>query len=165
MAMIFPIVLLVLFAIIELGVGFRDYLSISNAAREGARVASAMGDDANADCIVVQTVAEQITVASSIDNLQRMEIFRANASGNQIPSATNIYTFVGTDPLDCGHWSGVVTWPAATRNVVAGGATPLDIVGVRLLYTHSWLTGFPPFSGQFTINESTISRLEPEEYA
>jgi hypothetical protein len=48
--------------------------------------------------------------------------------------------------------------------VVVGGPDDLDIAGVRIVFDHSWITGFPPFSGTFTINEATVSRLEPEEY-
>ena len=31
--------------------------------------------------------------------------------------------------------------------------------------THEWVTGFPPFRGSFTIEESTITRVEPEAFA
>jgi hypothetical protein len=36
---------------------------------------------------------------------------------------------------------------------------------MRIVYQHDWLTGFPPFSGSITIDEQTISRLEPEGFA
>jgi hypothetical protein len=30
--------------------------------------------------------------------------------------------------------------------------------------TRDWVTGFPPFRGSFTIDESTITRLEPQAF-
>ena len=35
---------------------------------------------------------------------------------------------------------------------------------VRVIMTRSWLTNFPPFTGSFTIDESTITRVEPEVF-
>jgi hypothetical protein len=36
---------------------------------------------------------------------------------------------------------------------------------MKMVYTHDWFTGFPPFNGFITIDEQTISRLEPEGFA
>jgi hypothetical protein len=150
-AIVMPIVILVLLGILETGVAFRDFLTVSNAAKEGVRVVASMGDDPTSDCVA----------------LVEIEIFRADANGNQISGDTNTYSLqLGGDPADCGDWT--VTqfgWDPLDRNVVTGGSPPLDIAGVRVLYTHGWMTGFPPFNGSFTIDEATVSRLEPEEYA
>jgi hypothetical protein len=33
------------------------------------------------------------------------------------------------------------------------------------VHRHDWFTQFPPFSGFITINETAISRVEPEGFA
>jgi hypothetical protein len=46
-----------------------------------------------------------------------------------------------------------------------GGGSTLDIIGVRVILDREWVTGFGPFSGSMTVDESTITRMEPEVYA
>jgi Flp pilus assembly protein TadG len=166
-ALVLPIVILVLLGILESGVAFRDFLTVSNAAKEGVRVVAAMGDDPNSDCVALAKTAASITTSIRIEQLVEVQIFRADANGNQIGSDTNTYSLdPGGDPADCADWNvNQYGWDPLDRNVVTGGTTPLDIAGVRIIYTHGWMTGFPPFNGSFTINEATVSRLEPEEYA
>ena len=43
MAIVFPLLVLMIIGIIEIGVAFRDYLTVSAASREGARVAALAG--------------------------------------------------------------------------------------------------------------------------
>jgi hypothetical protein len=166
-AIVMPIILLVVIGILETGVAFRDFLTVSNAAKEGVRVLAAMGDDPMVDCVALTKTASALTTSVRIQNLISVEIYRADANGNQIMVDTNRYTLdIGGDPADCDDWTATVYgWDPLDRIVEVGGSPPLDIAGMRIMYTHRWITGFPPFSGSFTINEATISRLEPEEYS
>jgi hypothetical protein len=166
-AIVMPIVLLVVIGILETGVAFRDFLTVSNAAKEGVRVIAAMGDDPAVDCVALTKTATSLTTSVRIENLVAIEIFRADANGEQIMADTNRYTLdIGGDPTDCDDWTATLYgWDPLDRIVEIGGTPPLDIGGMRLTYTHQWITGFPPFSGSFTINEATVSRLEPEEYS
>jgi hypothetical protein len=93
----------------------------------------------------------------------RIQINKADSAGNQITAKTNTYTYTGTDPSDCADWTAVVNWPSTSRQTLVG-TTPLDIIGVRLIVEHDWMTGFPPFTGSFDVDEATIIRLEPEAY-
>ena len=157
--------------ILEVGVAFRDLLTVSNAAKEGVRVVAAMGDDPMSDCVVLTKTSSALASSVSLDNLLTIEIFRALANGN--PSHDiNVYTLpVGADPTDCTNWSpnpmdiDALVWSPEDRNVKVGVGDDLDIAGVRVTYTHDWITGFPPFMGSFVVDEATVSRLEPEEYA
>lgn len=166
-AIVMPIVILVLLGILETGVAFRDFLAVSNAAKEGIRVVAAMGDDPTADCVALAQTTAALSTSVSLEQLVEIEIYRANANGDQISGDTNSYSLQpGGDPADCGDWTvNQFGWDPLDRNVVTGGSPPLDIAGVRVVYTHGWMTGFPPFTGSFTIDEATVSRLEPEEYA
>lgn len=165
-ALVLPILLLVLISIFEIGAAFRNYLTVSYMAREGARMSAFLGTNINADCTMVTTLATQMG-PGDLSNLERIEIFRANAAGNQVISDTNTFTFTGTDPANCAHWSQVITWPSTSRQteVSMTGSPPLDVIGVRLVLIEGWMTQFPPFGGTYTVNENTIVRMEPEAFA
>lgn len=160
-----PIMILVMIGTMEIGLAFKDYLTISYAAREGARVGALAGDSVDADCDIVTAVVD-IIGPTGLDHLQRLEIYEADPiTGAQVVANTNTWTYVGTDPYDCaGDWTIVETWPSTSRQVAFGATSVLDIIGVRALVTHTWITGMPPFSGSFTVDEAAITRIEPEAF-
>jgi Flp pilus assembly protein TadG len=162
MAIILPTLVLVLISIFEIGLAFRDYLTVSYLTREGARLASSNGKQLNADCITVTNLASNMT-AGDLARLQQLQIFKADANGNQLLSSTNTFIFTGSDPLNCAHWSQTISWPSTSRQTTVG-SQQLDIIGVRMILRHDWVTGFPPYSGFFNVNENTITRMEPEAF-
>lgn len=161
-----PIMILIMLGTLEVGLAFKDYLTVSYATREGSRIGALAGNDPDADCNIVQGVLAALGSATSMDDFQRLQIFAADpTTGNRIVAKTNTWTYVGTDPYDCANdWTIVENWPSTSRAVVFGPTSELDIIGVRVEYTHDWITGFPPFSGSFTIDETTIIRIEPEAF-
>ena len=172
-AVVLPILLLVVIAILELGLAFKDYLTVSYLSREGTRIGALAGDDQHADCAILRGIGELAT-PKDLERVDEVQIFRANQStGAQIPGNTNVASYVvGRDPTICSvpanptidGWSfSTVTWPPTSRQTVVG-STPLDIIGVRVILTRNWITGFGPFRGDSTIDESTITRLEPEVF-
>lgn len=168
MAVVLPMLVLTLVAILELGGAFRDMLTTSNAVRDGVRILTAKGDDSDADCSALLAAVDTLTLAGRFEDLQRIEIYKADSSGNQIgPGSTNVYTFTFGDPEDCDDWNGYpgTNYPPSSRYVLAGGATPLDIIGMRIVHQHDWFTQMPPFSGSINIDETAISRVEPEGFA
>ena len=162
-AMVMPLILLLVIGILEYGLLFRDWLTVSNAAREGVRVGAALGDDVNADCEIIMAVVDGL-LTSSIDNLQDVRIYEADSNGNPIPANTEIWTHIGGDPADCANWGSIGSWPASDRDVTVSPGEQLDIIGVQVRYTHNWITSFGPFSGFSLIDEATISRLEPQAF-
>jgi len=164
--MVMPLILLLILGIVEYGLLFKDWLTVSNATREGARVGSALGDDLDADCEIIKAVVTGL-VGANLDDLQSIDIFESSTSGTPVPGNLNRYAYTGgaaSDPLDCTKWAGPIGWPAGSRNVTVGPSDDLDILGVRLQFTHNWVTNFGPFSGTSTIDETTISRLEPQAF-
>src|SRR5690606_19833735 len=124
MAMVFPILVLILIGIAELGIAFKGHLTASYASREGARVAAFVGDIQDADCQIVTAVAA--ILGGDLNNLDRIEIYRATQQGTQIPSETNLATYNGGDPQLCNtpddsndSWTRTNAWPATTRQVVS----------------------------------------------
>lgn len=161
MAIVMPVLLMILIGIMELGVAFRDLMGTSQAVREGVRLATFAGDSADADCTIIEGMAPYLS--SFMAQLDRVEIYQSNSAGDQIPSKTNIYTFTTGDPADCDDWTGTVQWNPTSRQTRIGSSA-LDIIGVRVVMDHTWITQFPPFSGEFTIDETAIGRLEPEAF-
>ena len=171
MALVLPLLILTLVGIIEIGVAFKDYLTVSAASREGARIAALAGTNSQSDCAVLIGINDLIS-SSDIARIDRIEIYKA-AEGTGAQGVTNVATVnLANDQADCTQPHGVsdgwtinpVAFPPASRQTTVGNAH-LDIVGVRVIMTRSWLTGFPPFRGTAVLNETTITRLEPEAFA
>ncbi len=157
-----PVLLLIMVAIMEFGLAFHHRLSANQAARDGVRVAALAGTAADADCKVLESLAPFLTPV--IDQVDEVQVFRVNKQGKQENGRTNKYYFTYGDPADCSRWGGSVKWPPAARDTVANTSNPVDIIGVRVIYDSSWVTGFPPFDGKYTVDETAISRMEPEAY-
>ncbi len=103
--------------------------------------------------------------ALNIADLVQIDIYKALSNGNQDLTETNTYEYDGSgDPLDCSNWTpdplGVVPYPPGDRNVYADAE--LDLVGMRIVYTHSYYSGMPPFTGDVVIDSHVISRVEPD---
>ena len=84
-AFVLPVLLTIVFGIIEFGFAWRDKITVETATRAGARTASNLGPTAQADYNTLQTV---ISAMSSIPsaNIDLVIIFDATTSGT--PSAT-----------------------------------------------------------------------------
>lgn len=173
MALLFPILIMLIIGVFELGGAFKSYLTTSNAAREGTRILSARGTEEMADCIAVVKAAEALSLANDFERLQSISIFEANPTdGQPLPGRTNTYTYSAGDPADCtptppacGSWTCTVQQPPNTRRALVGNGVSPALVGMQIVYRHDWYSGFPPFRGFITIDEQTISRLEPEGFA
>lgn len=163
MAVIFPLLLLVTISIFEFGMAFKDHLTVTQAVRDGTRMLSAKGDDLDADCAAIERALHTMMATLDVNQISEFQVFEANTNGTQNTANTNSYTYLGGDPNDCANWYATVAWPPGERQVVAG-SVPLDIVGLRIVYDTAWATGIPPFTGSFTVDRSSISRIEPEVF-
>jgi hypothetical protein len=154
MAIVLPILLFL---------AFRTYLTASNAAGAGSRMVALMGNDPEADCEALKEIATALQTGDGLENLVFVEVFRADAGGNQ--RETNRYSYLSGDPGDCENsWAmGGFAWDPIDRQVFVG-SQPLDIAGVKVILEHSWVTNMPPFSGTFQLEEATLTRLEPEAF-
>ena len=167
-AMVFPLLILIIVGILEIGLAFKDYLTISYISREAARVGALAGNDTNADCSILRGIGT-VATEGDLNRITSIQIFKADTNGAQ--GVTNVATYDGGDPSLCtvpaqpsDSWTiSPIGW-APTSRQTAVGSTDLDIIGVRIIMTHDWITNFPPFRGSITIDESTITRLEPKVF-
>jgi hypothetical protein len=167
-AIVLPLLILLMVGIMEIGLAFYDYLTIERATLEGVRTAAFTGTSRDADCAAVRNVVAAFP-DGFVDRIDRIEIYKADANGDQLPGFTNIWRYNGGGPpRDCvTSWNVTELWPATSRQTVAGtspGFPPLDIIGVRIRLDRRWITNFPPFTGTYRIDEHSILRMEPEVY-
>ncbi len=168
-AFVYGLLFLTLFAIIEFGLAFKDWLSVSHAARDGARAGATFGNDPTADILVLDGV-ENTLGPLGLSPGDEVRIFRANN-----PSPLESQTYVYTPNFDCSNspplsgccdWSPcpefgrasytVPGWDPTTRDITAPGT---DRIGVEVEFTHNWVTGF--FADTTDVTAVTDFQLEP----
>jgi hypothetical protein len=164
--MVFPLLILLMVSILELGLVFKELLTLSFTARDAARVGSLAGNDPDADCDIIQSIVAAFGPAdlAGVD----IRIFKASeATGNPVVGSINTWSLnPGGDPGTCNpiDWSISETWPSTSREVTVGATTELDIIGVSLDTTHTWATGLPPWRGTIAVSRTALQRLEPEAF-
>lgn len=79
-AMVVPIFLILVFAIVDFGMGFHAWITVTNAAREGARMGAVGADEA--------TITARVKDTSSSLAADDLQITVTNAQGNPGESVT-----------------------------------------------------------------------------
>jgi len=174
-ALVVPLLVLLAFGAAELGFVFLDFLNVSSAAREGARVGSAVGSASNADTLMLGAIAE---ATADLDNsiIEAIWIFEAKANGDPVDNcvvdnSANYFSCAGptnrTNIYDSAGNLLIGSWNATGRKMTVGlncPATPADCpdrLGVRVVFTHQYITGFLSFpTGPFS--EDAVFQLEPD---
>ena len=172
-ALVYGLLFLSLFAIVELGLAFKDWLSVSHAAREGARAGATYGDDPTADIQILRDIERTLSPAG-IANGMRVRVFEASPGGesqsyNYVPGSDCSDNSPGNTLVGCCDWSPcpepfrttytVPNWDPADRDVEA---PTLDRIGVEVAFTHDWLTGYFVDSTDFTT--ATDFQIEPQVF-
>jgi len=169
-SLVFPILILIVMGTLEIGLAFKDYLTVSYISREGARLGALAGDDPDADCTILRGIGGLAT-QGDLTRIDEIQIYKADP-GTGAQGLTNIATYnPGKDPEICnvpstaldGWTINPVNWSPTSRQTTVG-TDELDIIGVRVLLTREWVTGFPPFRGTAQIDEATLTRLEPQAF-
>lgn len=178
-AIVLPIFVTSLFAMIEFGVAFNAVLSINRASQAAALIAGQAGNDSAADCMILNRIEQNLQAPIDKSNIGQVKIFRASTTGSTV-LASSTYTRSGSK--DCGTYSVPYTasstgYPEAQRcNVLAGcptltpARTTVDKIGVQITYTYTGVTplrGLLTFLGgsgtgySWTFSKQNESRMEP----
>jgi Flp pilus assembly protein TadG len=165
-AILTPLLLLLVFGIIEFGMLFKDWLAVTSSVRAGTRMASAEPRVST----FAQDAADQVgkeAAALDMGNVLDLWIYKAQTSG------TNAGYPVGGDSnfTTCTtcvkfHWNPATkkfvaysnTWAYTAQNACQGDAAH-DSVGVYLKINHPGVTGL--IFGNMTIKEHSVMSLEP----
>lgn len=161
-AIVFPLLFLVLFAIVELGLAFKNDLSVGHAAREGARAGATFGNDIYANYLILKAVQATLGGAA-IGEGTDVEVY------NPVSGAGDSYNYQpgyggGCDWFPCPDPDSLVYtaptgWPPQTRDV---SAPFTDRIGVRIEYTHDWVTNF--FFDQTDLTHDIDFQIEPQVF-
>ena len=165
-AFVLPIIILLTVSLLELGLAFRHFLTLSFTAREAARVGSLAGNDVDADCDIIRSIVAAFGPGDLTD--VGIQIFKAD-EGTGEPTTAEVNTWAlksSGDPnlCDTANWDVVENWPSVDRKVTVGPTSRLDILGVTIETDHGWVTGFPPWRGTINVSRTALQRLEPEAF-
>lgn len=162
-ALITPILVAVLFAIIEFGFAFKDWIGITSAARSGARTASAEPRNANFASDAAAAVARE-GAAITFDSSTVLWVYKAGSNG--YPTGQSSFNAC---PANCAKftWSTAsqsfvqqagAAWPAITQNACQGDPNR-DSVGVYLSHEQGAITKM--FFNSLTLRSRAVMALEP----
>lgn len=159
-----PILLTLAIGLAEIGFLVIDYITVTNAARSGARTGAALTTDPGTDDAILEVVEEDLC---NLDygNALVVRIFKANADGSMSASQNN-YTASGSLNCDavghvftCDAMEGGCNWPSTTRNNTP--PSNFDQLGVRIEFDHSYVTNLLPLP-TVGFDETAIMQLEPD---
>ena len=167
-AIITPLVMALLFGIIELGFLLKDYLAAAGAVRSGVRMASATPRNAT----FAQATADKVALAGGAMNLndvQQLWVYKVEPA---CPTCALTDKPVGypdfSGCLTCVKftWNGIKfvktgteDWPADSQNACSSSTERPDRIGVYLELKHDAFTGL--VFNTVTISEASIMSLEP----
>lgn len=162
-ALITPVLIFLVFGMIDFGMLFKDYLAVTSATRAGARIASAEPRQA----AFAQDAADQVLLEGSALNasdITAVWVYKAGTNG--YPSGRSDFascsTCVKFKPLlVSGVWTmkqQSSSWSATSQNACAGDVNR-DSIGVYVKYAHDATVGL--FFDTFDLQDHTVMSLEP----
>ncbi|MDH3704888.1 MAG: pilus assembly protein [Acidimicrobiia bacterium] len=177
-AIVTPLVALFVFGLIELGMAWRDTLTVNTAARSGARIASNLGNERLSDWETISAVQAALADIDGTD-IQAVIIYDAAATDGQIPtecltsggnsvagkcnyySPAQLQTLVEADFTTAGSSCDTSSpdhyWCPLDRSTTQG---TLDHVGVYIRVEYDSQTDILPWQS-LTIDDSAVMRIEP----
>jgi TadE-like protein len=180
LVLILPLLLILVFGVVELGTALNTAMTIGAATREGARVAGALVNGGGAlgcgtnqspnastvDTLVVAAIERVLTASGAqiaLADVSAIRIYKATPSGAETSGLVNQWVHQ-TDggPLIAGERLDFIeqsyAWPACGRNNVS----PADSVGITVRYTYRGRTPLRhiiPGLASLNMNDSTVMPL------
>ncbi|MGD2061311.1 MAG: pilus assembly protein [Acidimicrobiia bacterium] len=163
-AVALPILLSLAIGLAEIGFLVIDYVTVTNAARSGARTGASLTNDPGVDDAILDVVEEDLCNLSYGDVVV-VRIFKANPDGSMSASQNN-YTPSGSLNCDalghsftCDALEGGCNWPSTSRNNTP--PSNFDQLGVMIEFNHNYVTDFLPLPDVDFV-ESAVMQLEPD---
>jgi Flp pilus assembly protein TadG len=172
-AFVFPLIFLVVVAVLEYGLLFAGQATSESATRSGARYGSAnfavAGSKSAAADQIATTVTKDLNALTGFDTPVKLFVYKADNAGDPAggyagskPCNADCYRYTwnsGSNTFDLDNGSPGWTTPRAC--IVDSGNNPLtpDSIGIYLEVTHSYITQM--VGSVQTLKEHTVSRLEP----
>lgn len=165
-ALVIPVIVLILFGIIEFSLLLRDYVSLTSASRTGARTASAEPRNASFADDAAAAVA-RAGLAMPLSSIEELWVYQANDKG--YPGADGSTGFSSSCPDNCVRYSydagsssfvrtGPANWAPSTINACAGDPDATS-VGIYLKAKHTYVTKL--VGDTVSMAEHAVMRFEP----
>ena len=120
--LVLPIFILLVIGLIEFALAFNANLAVNFASREAALIGAESGNDAIADCRILQTIENSIDNPADAARINEVRIYRAGVNGNEL--ASNEYTRGGE--ITCEFWDGVETQEIRSTTPSSSFGYPVD---------------------------------------
>jgi hypothetical protein len=163
--LILPLLIVISIGLSEIGFLVVDYLTVTNAAREGARTGAAAADfnqgGIDADDLILEAI-EEASCNLRFGELEGVRIFKADGLGDPIVGSINEYSPTGAlhcdSPLNALGCDNGCPWLASGRDRIPPS---LDVLGVEVIFSHTSVTGIFPFP---TVDwrEVAVMQIEPD---
>lgn len=162
-ALLFPLLILLVFGTIEITLLLRDYVTVNSAVRSGARTASAEPRQASFAQDTADAV-ERAAAALPKGQVDFIYIYRANSKGYPGPNGnTSIYCpagscvkYVWNDTLGRFNDDASGSWFASSINACPG---EVESVGVYMQTTHKALIGL--LGPEWKVSDRAVLNFEP----
>ena len=168
-ALVWPIFVICVMAVIEFGVAFNNVLTVNYASRNAALLGAEAGNNGCSDAIMLQSIENDVANPADRNRITQVTIYYSNQNGQQIADGglggSNTYVRnTSGSPLQCTfngtlvsvpyQLSGSLGYPTADRcNILAGCTSSppspatgggshatLDTIGVRINYNYRFIT-------------------------
>lgn len=176
-ALVFPIFFVIMMGIIEFAFAFNAILSVNYASRDATLYAAVASSSGGADCVILAGIEADVKAPAKTSAITTVEIFRATTTGTQY-SGGEITRFTRTGTLTCTmpdlttktvpYTRTTNGYPETDRcnvlNGCGGTHSSVDQIGVRIYYTHNYVTPLRTFVGtgpSFSFSRTNVMRMEP----
>lgn len=180
--LILPLLMLISLAVFDLGLGWKASMTVTNAARAGARVASNLADlSATADKSALASIAASLGTVP-VSEIDVIVIYRATTADGDVPadcltgstratggsSASQCNVYTGAEAIaaststtftgNCGS-SRDRFWCPSTRGNSQAASTGPDYLGVYVRINHTTKT--KAFGSTMVVKDRAVMRIEP----
>lgn len=182
-----PLLLAIILGVFDLGLAWRTSITLSNATRSGARVASNLGVSESADLAALQAIAAALSSIPA-SQVQAIVIYRATTATGDVPpecvaaaavaaggdasrkcntysqadyvnAQNGVASFVNSFTGSCGPSRRDYRWCPMDRENDQGVVGGPDYVGVYVKLAHQ--TSTKMFGSTLTIDDKAVMRIEP----
>jgi hypothetical protein len=163
-AIVFPLLVVLFFGILEFGLMFKSSHSISSSTRSGARIASAMPRTDGYQLIAADAVAASLRSSVPSGSIDLLTVFKADpvsgrpVGGGYETCSTSCWRFEWDAPNH--QWRPIPgpTWDAADQ-AACGDLDNTDYIGVYVRGHYDFATGL--FGASRQLEDVSVMRLEP----
>ncbi len=176
-ALVFPIFFTLFLGIVEFAFVFNALLSVNFASRNAALAAAEAGNAAGADCVILSGIESDVSAPARASSISTVNIYRAQSDGLAYSPST-MTTYQRTGSTTCTmpdattrtvpYTRTLNDYPEVDRCNVIGGCggthTTVDHIGVRIFYTHNFVTPLKTFvsgGSGMSFDRSNVMRMEP----